>query len=141
KKPATNSVQSKSQNKTNRDFNVKLTENGHVKVTIDKIPLTDWTFNIEPDNPPVIGLIEIPSRAQSGALKLKYRVADDYGVTTANTHQNQFTSITANRQQPLGAAFKYPLNLTGQSTTEAEGTTFKDLTSHPWAGFEVTLYL
>ncbi len=168
KKPATNSVQSKSQNKTNRDFNVKLTENGHVKVTIDKIPLTDWTFNIEPDNPPVIGLIEIPSRAQSGALKLKYRVADDYGVTTANAHvkdvqlpketshedtppeqqdsfeseqQNQFTSITANRQQPLGAAFKYPLNLTGQSTTEAEGTTFKDLTSHPWAGFEVTLYL
>lgn len=134
-----------------REFHIKLAEQGAVKLNIDKVPLRHWAFNIIDDMPPIIGLIEAPSRAKSGALKLKYRVADDYGVIGAKAHiqdlalqdpeqPNQAEQLTED-ERPLGEAPEFPLNLPSTNTTEAEGETFKDLTSHPWAGFNVTLFL
>lgn len=131
-----------------KEFHLKLTENGPVKLTIDTIPLKDWRFEIIPDNPPIIGLVELPAPAQSRALKLKYRVADDYGVLEAKAHVKEIfkkdkpaASITNKEDRPLGSPVEYPLNLKEQGTKSSEGTTFKDLTDHPWAGLPITLYL
>lgn len=143
KKTATNSKKINT-----NEYHVKLIDNGPVKITIDKIPLRDWRFDIIPDSPPIIGLIELPSPAQSRALKLKYRVADDYGVLSAKAHIKEIFKkekaaniILDEEDRPLGSPFEYPLNLAEQGTKASEGTTFKDLTDHPWAGLPITLYL
>lgn len=133
-----------------KEFHLKLTENGPVKLTIDTIPLKDWRFEITPDNPPIIGLVELPAPAQSRALKLKYRVVDDYGVIEAKAHVKEIfqkdkdqtkPKIFSKEERPLGAPIEYPLNLSEQGTKSSEGTTYKDLTDHPWAGLPITLYL
>jgi uncharacterized protein (TIGR02302 family) len=134
--------------KNTKEFHLKLTEEGPVKLTIDTIPLKDWRFEIIADNPPIIGLVELPAPAQSRALKLKYRVADDYGVLEAKAHLKEIfnkeksdTSVVSKKDRPLGSPMEYPLNLKEQGTKSSEGTTFKDLTDHPWAGLPITLYL
>ncbi len=131
-----------------KEFHLKLTKNGPVKLTIDTIPLKDWRFEITPDNPPIIGLVELPAPAQSRALKLKYRVVDDYGVIEAKAHVKEIfqkdkakTTILNEEERPLGAPIEYPLNLSEQGTKSSEDTTYKDLTDHPWAGLPITLYL
>jgi uncharacterized protein (TIGR02302 family) len=142
-----NSEQTDNQNKT-KEFHIKLTENGPVKLTIDTIPLKDWRFEITPDNPPIIGLVELPVPAESRALKLKYRVADDYGVLEAKAHLKEIfekeksaTTLNNKEERPLGSPAEFPLNLKEQGTKSSEGTTYKDLTDHPWAGLPITLYL
>lgn len=134
--------------KSTRDFQVRMKSTSTVNLTINKIPLKSWKFTIKQDQPPIIGLIESPNRAQSGALKLKYRVADDYGVMSAKAHITNVTSL--NKQQtkkfnandrPLGTPPEYPLNLTEIGTKAGEAETFKDLTRHPWAGLIATLHL
>lgn len=142
-----NSEQTDNKNKT-KEFHIKLTENGPVKLTIDTIPLKDWRFEITPDNPPIIGLVELPVPAESRALKLKYRVADDYGVLEAKAHLKEIfkkeksaTTLNNKEERPLGSPAEFPLNLKEQGTKSSEGTTYKDLTDHPWAGLPITLYL
>lgn len=142
-----NSEQTDNQKKT-KEFHIKLTENGPVKLTIDTIPLKVWRFEITPDNPPIIGLVELPVPAESRALKLKYRVADDYGVLEAKAHLKEIfekdksaTTLNNKEERPLGSPAEFPLNLKEQGTKSSEGTTYKDLTDHPWAGLPITLYL
>ena len=125
-----------------------MTKPGPLQLTLDEIPLADWTFTIKDDMPPVIGLVEMPVRAQSGALKLKYRVADDYGVIGAKARiENvtfegvEITPETDDERRPLGSPPEYPLNLPQLGIKEGEGETFKDLTGHPWAGLAAELHL
>ena len=134
--------------KTTRDFHIKLKQNGAVSLQLDQIPLSRWQFDVTDDAPPIIGLIETPNRAQSGALKLKYRVVDDYGVMSAKA---QITNLMVDgkplpknlkpHEVPLGSPPNYPLNLSEIGTKSGEGETFKDLTRHPWAGLVGTLVL
>jgi uncharacterized protein (TIGR02302 family) len=140
----------KSTNKRTKEFHLKVTENGPVKLTIDTIPLKDWRFEIIPDSPPIIGLIEAPSAAASKTLKLKYRVVDDYGVISARAHikgiynENKKKSDLVNlndENRPLGGPIDYALNISKQKTKSSEDTTFKDLTDHPWAGLPIKLHL
>ncbi len=138
----------KSAKKTTQEFHIKLKQSGPVKLLLDEIPFASWEFDIAQDNHPIIGLIDAPTRAQTGALKLKYKVADDYGVIAANAH---FENVSIDGktpvidkpedQKPLGTPPIYPLNLPEQNTKEGEGETFRDLTRHPWAGLVATLYL
>ena len=134
--------------KTTRDFHIKLKHNGAVSLQLDQMPFTNWEFDVIDDTPPIIGLIETPVRAQSGALKLKYRIVDDYGVMSAKA---QITNLTVDgkplpenlkpHEIPLGTPPNYPLNLPEIGTKSGEGETFKDLTRHPWAGLVGTLVL
>lgn len=133
---------------TSREFTVKLEKAGRISLNADEVPITNWKFNIIPDNPPVIGLIEPPQKARSGALKLAYKVVDDYGVISAKAN---IVNVTINGrkipedypedQKPLGDPAIYPLVLPDLVTRQGEGETFKDLTRHPWAGLSATLYL
>jgi len=134
--------------KTTQEFHIKLKQSGPIKLLLDEIPFASWEFDVLEDNHPIIGLIDAPTRAQTGALKLKYKVADDYGVIAANAH---FENVSIDGktpaqdkpedQRPLGTPPVYPLNLPEQSTKSGQGETFKDLTRHPWAGLVATLYL
>lgn len=135
-------------NKKSREFQISLKKDGPLQLTLDEIPLKDWTFTIIEDMPPIIGLIEMPVKAQSGALKLKYRLADDYGIIRAKSRIDNVTfdgidsaAETDEDRRPLGDPPEFPLNLPQLVTKEGKAETFKDLTSHPWAGLTGDLYL
>ena len=122
-----------------------------------------WHFDVIKDRPPLIGLTDEPSRSPRGAIRFGYRVQDDYGVAAAEA---RFALADNNIGKPDGdtadvnkergkksdnaevndalRAFEPPLirlTLPRANAKAAEANTFKDLTSHPWAGLKVVMTL
>ncbi|MGE0753460.1 MAG: DUF4175 family protein [Variibacter sp.] len=63
-----------------------------------------WAFNAVPDHAPTITLIKDPEPQARGALKLSYRIEDDYGATQAEAKfalKNPPTSEKGNDPHPL----------------------------------------
>ena len=134
--------------KQTKEFTVKLTQSGTIKLTLEDHQLSRWFFEVQEDIPPIIGLTDYPTRAKSGALKLSYKVVDDYGVISAKAHiKSPMIDGKPPRpdldedQKPLGDPPEFSLNLPQIGVKSGKGETFKDLTRHPWAGLEATLYL
>jgi uncharacterized protein (TIGR02302 family) len=120
----------------------KLTLAGDSALTIarDGIPLLAWSFAVQPDAPPAIGLSRDPSATNSGALSLAYTLSDDYGVIAASgTIEPVEAASEASR--PLVMAPELPLNLPRMRMREGNGETIRDLSAHPWAGAKVRLRL
>lgn len=131
-----------------KEYNIKLSQSDKVSIVVDGIPLREWNFEVIEDQPPVIGLTDIPKAAASRSLNLKYRVADDYGVIGANAHIEDVSfgkdapkGPITEQNRPLGDPPIFPLNLPKANIKADKGETFKDLTSHPWAGLSTNLYL
>jgi len=130
------------------EFTIKLTKTGLIHIKADEVPLQNWNFNVIEDSPPIIDLIASPAKAPTGALKLNYKIVDDYGVVSANAHivDVKTKGQTSNpdlleEQKPLGTPPEFALNLPEVVTKEGKDETFQDLTRHPWAGLVATLYL
>jgi uncharacterized protein (TIGR02302 family) len=101
-----------------------------------------WSFNAVPDRPPTISLTKEPQRQARGALRLDYKMDDDYGVVSAQaTFARKETPDAAKPAHPLYEAPNFALTLPQARTRSGEAQTTHDLTEHPWAGAEVTLTL
>jgi len=120
-----------------------LAENGRVDMLKDETVVQSWTFQVKPDEPPMIRLDNDPERQLSGALKFSYLVRDDYGVVAAEAGISPVPDGSANAKEPrpLVEAPQFPLSLPPWTGTAKTGETIRDLTSHPWAGSEVDLVL
>jgi uncharacterized protein (TIGR02302 family) len=106
-----------------------------------------WSFTAIPDRAPVVELIRDPERLARGALRLDYRLEDDYGVIGGEA---TFAPKPSEQQQgqeapkpphPLYDAPKFSLSLPQARTRAGTGQTTHDLTEHPWSGSEVLLTL
>jgi uncharacterized protein (TIGR02302 family) len=95
----------------------------------------------------LVELIRDPERLARGALRLDYRLEDDYGVIGGEA---TFAPKPAGQQQgqeapkpahPLYDAPKFSLSLPQARTRAGTGQTTHDLTGHPWAGSDVLLTL
>ena len=147
----TNSVEKKDETQSgiqSHEFTIKLTQTGPINLKADEISLQNWNFKVIEDRPPIIDLIAAPKKAPTGALKLNYKVLDDYGVVSAKAHivDVKTKEQTANpnlpeKQKPLGSPPEFALNLPEIVTKIGKDETFQDLTRHPWAGLVATLYL
>jgi uncharacterized protein (TIGR02302 family) len=101
-----------------------------------------WNFTAIPDRAPTIELIRDPERQARGALRLDYRLEDDYGVIDAKaTFARKEEKSSENPPRPLFNAPDYALVLPQQRTRAGTAQTTHDLTEHPWAGGEVMLTL
>jgi uncharacterized protein (TIGR02302 family) len=101
-----------------------------------------WNFVAVPDKPPSIALIKEPQRQARGALRLDYKVEDDYGVTGAQATFAQKNDPDAEKPaHPLYEAPNFALTLPQARTRQGEAQTTHDLTEHPWAGTEVAMTL
>ena len=101
-----------------------------------------WNFTAIPDRAPNIELLKDPERQARGALRLDYRMDDDYGVVEAKaTFAPKDTSSPDTPRHPLFAAPDYALALPQARTKSGAAQTTHDLTEHPWAGAEVTMTL
>ncbi len=104
-----------------------------------------WSFAAIPDRPPSIAITKDPERQLSGALRLDYKMSDDYGVVAAKA---EFTLKDANGEKaggkpahPLFGPPEFKLNLPQARTRAGSAQTTHDLTAHPWAGAEVAVRL
>ncbi len=101
-----------------------------------------WSFTAVADRPPTIALIKEPQRQARGALRLDYKVEDDYGVTGAQATFARKPEPGAEKPaHPLYEPPNFPLTLPQARTRAGEAQTTHDLTEHPWAGTEVTMTL
>jgi uncharacterized protein (TIGR02302 family) len=106
-----------------------------------------WALSVAPDRPPTIafaGPIEVSHRA---VMLFKYKADDDYGIAGAEARVERIpvapegggASAPALRQ--IGKPPVFPLSLPRAPVKSAEAKTYKDLTSHPWAGLPVVVTL
>jgi uncharacterized protein (TIGR02302 family) len=99
-----------------------------------------WTFKVIPDRAPTIALTRDPERQARGALKLDYKVDDDYGVVEGKA-VFALKDTDAAGKHPLYGPPEFPLTLPQLRTRSGAAQTTRDLSDNPWAGAEVTVTL
>lgn len=95
-----------------------------------------------PDKPPVIALVGDPKANLRGSLTLRYKIDDDYGVTSAEA---AFSKPVVDGKPVTGRTLvdppKMPLALPSGRGGLGEAETTADLAENPWAGAQVTMVL
>lgn len=99
-----------------------------------------WNFTAIPDRVPNIALTKDPERQARGALRLEYKMDDDYGVIESKA-TFALKDKDAGKARPLFGAPEFALTLPQARTRNGAAQTTHDLTGHPWAGAEVVLTL
>ncbi|HEY2419207.1 MAG TPA: TIGR02302 family protein, partial [Steroidobacteraceae bacterium] len=101
-----------------------------------------WNFTAIPDRAPTIELTKDPERQARGALRLDYKMEDDYGVVEAKaTFALKDEESSDKPRHPLFTAPDYALTLPQARTRSGAAQTTHDLTEHAWAGAEVVMTL
>ena len=148
--PAINGVeQSDLVNTTPIEHEIELNESGFVNISNGRETSHSWFFEIEPDLNPEIAFEEDPDIQPGGGLQLIYQVTDDYGVLQAEAKfeadpdaPEQFGIINENyKVRSLIEPPNIKLTLPSQSSEDSVAETYRNLTTHPWAGSDVILTL
>jgi len=101
-----------------------------------------WTFSAIPDRAPTIELIKDPERQTRGAVRLDYKMDDDYGVVGAQATFELKDKAPADKpRHPLFTAPDFALTLPQARTRSGAAQTTRDITEHAWAGAEVVMTL
>jgi uncharacterized protein (TIGR02302 family) len=101
-----------------------------------------WNFTAIPDRPPNIELTKEPERQARGALRIDYKMDDDYGVVEAKaTFTLKIEQASEKPSHPLFTAPDYALTLPQARTRSGAAQTTHDLTEHAWAGADVVMTL
>ena len=90
-----------------------------------------WTFTAIPDRAPTIELTKDPERQARGALRLDYKMDDDYGVVEAKATFALKDEATVRQATPsIVHAPEYALTLPQARTRSGAAQTTHDLTEH-----------
>lgn len=115
-------------------ISIEVTSGDRLAVVQNDVTLAEWPLILLPDEAPRIEFLAPPARSERAALRIDYSARDDYGLA----------SIIA-RIRRLDDAGIAPLDielaLPGTDLKQADGTSYHDLTPHPWAGLAVTIQL
>ncbi|HEY3149406.1 MAG TPA: TIGR02302 family protein [Dongiaceae bacterium] len=86
-----------------------------------------WPIQLRPDMPPTAALQE-PRATERGVLHLVYGGNDDFGV-------NDMRLVITQGKESL----ELPLTSQGADPRQVKGSSYQDLTAHPWAGLQVEM--
>lgn len=126
---------------------------GTVRATANGSTVGSWTFDVIPDQLPRITLTKVPEPSPRGALKLTYKVEDDYGVASAEARFEKVRPKAADPakawareelkgpRRPLERPPVMALRLPRPNAKDGEAQTHLELGSHQWAGLEVRMQL
>ncbi len=124
----------------------KLTRPVVVRLTDGGRTVASWPIVMVPDAPPAVEITADPQGDSSGALVVKWKTADDYGVSGLSSE----ISLSDTQEDGEGIAGngvflfdppQFPIALRRAVPREEAGTTSADLTAHPWAGLTVDMVL
>jgi uncharacterized protein (TIGR02302 family) len=108
--------------------------------------LAEWRIEVIPDAAPKIDFAEDPVPEPMGALSVKWKASDDYGVARITAEfeladeQDGQVGIAGNGVF-LYDPPQFPVTMKKPQAKQAEGTSVNDLTAHPWAGLTVKMTL
>ncbi|MGO8955272.1 MAG: TIGR02302 family protein [Rhodomicrobium sp.] len=134
-------------NGTYAEYTQKIERSARLSIHRSFGPERSWLLTAVPDLPPKIvfaGPVEVSPR---GVMLFKYKVDDDYGVMSAEARIERIVPQPGNgggatEELPqIGKPPIFPLSLPKPPVRSAEGKTYRDLTSHPWAGLPVVITL
>ena len=128
-----------------------LTQGSQLTIQHKDQILIQWPITIIADLPPEIELTAPPGRTKQLALRLDYKIKDDYGVQTARAILEQphgafkksGNGSLDRANDPIGQeeSEELFLLLPTRETKVHQGQHYADLTAHPWAGTGVMLSL
>jgi uncharacterized protein (TIGR02302 family) len=134
------------QNEATYQSETKITESVVARTLDGDTTLAQWRIDIIPDAPPEIDFAGDPQAEPSGALSVKWKSKDDYGVAQITAR----FKLADEQDGEIGIAgngvFMYdppqfPITMKKPQARQAEGTSANDLTAHPWAGLTVEMTL
>ncbi len=105
-----------------------------------------WALTVIPDRAPTIGFVGPVEVSPRGVMLFKYKVDDDYGVTSAEARIERAPPSSGSKSSSealplIGKPPVFPLSLPRAPVKAAEGKTYRDLTAHPWAGLPAVVTL
>ncbi|MCG8652014.1 MAG: DUF4175 domain-containing protein, partial [Pirellulales bacterium] len=108
-------------------------------VSLEGDELGGWALIVVPDTAPEVSMPRAPQPTQRSALRIDYLANDDYGVEKMSIRLER---VDGNAQPVEGQepfSIDVPVSTNGQA--RVQGTIFRDLTPHRWAGEKVALSL
>lgn len=110
-----------------------LTGGDQLTISDGRRNLGDWPLVVRPDDVPDIQFTQDPSASRRGALRIDWKASDDYGVE----------AVTGDIRRPGADKGIDPitLKLGSPRRPQASGSSYQDLTDHPWAGLSVEMRL
>ena len=109
-----------------------LSTPGNISVRRGWSSLARWKITIIPDQPPAVAFAEPPGASKRGEIRLDYNATDDYGVASVSLRAR----MVPNNLHIVADPIDVPL-ATEQDEKTLKGSSFQDLTAHPWAGMKV----
>ena len=85
------------------ELKLEVRKSGTVTVYAGGIQLLSWPFQVIPDHPPKIAITKDPEKSPRGALKLFFKVEDDYGVVSAESRIKPHAAEGGQDRDRLGA--------------------------------------
>jgi uncharacterized protein (TIGR02302 family) len=124
----------------------KLTRPALVTIIDGERELIAWRISVIPDSPPTAAFTAEPAADAMGALTVKWKADDDYGVARIVSE----ISLSDTQDGEIGIAGNgvflfdapvFPIALRKSAPKHEAGSTSADLTAHPWAGLMVEMVL
>ncbi|MGE4218191.1 MAG: TIGR02302 family protein [Alphaproteobacteria bacterium] len=113
-----------------------LETGGTVTVQQGRTVLAGWHIEIQPDTAPSIAFAKPPSQTRNAVLRLDFRATDDHGIEHATAQIRRLDESQTAAGEPM--TVDLPL---GSNRRRLTGTSYHDLTPHPWAGLPVEIVL
>lgn len=101
--------------------------------------LASWPIALVSDGAPEVQVTALPEATAEGLLRFDYQASDDYGVEQVTAVIRRGDGDVFLEDGDGGVRVAVPLASPG--ATAAEGRSQHDLTSHRWAGLEVSIHL
>jgi uncharacterized protein (TIGR02302 family) len=112
----------------------KIASDEAISVVAGMRTLARWHIRAIPDEPPSIAFAQPPKRTARDAVKFAITAGDDYGVASARA----IIRPTRQTKRQRVLVVDLPLSSSGKTIND---TVYRDLTSDPYAGLEVTITL
>ncbi|MGI9477213.1 MAG: TIGR02302 family protein [Hyphomicrobiaceae bacterium] len=116
--------------------------------------LAGWAFNVIPDYAPTVEMTKPLEKTRRGAMKLYYKMEDDYGIASAEAVLERMPldpgdpktswarkNVLKGPRPPLTRPPKLTLRIPPRRAKKPETWSFHDIGSHPWAGLPVRMTL
>ncbi len=125
-----------------------------VRLLANGAELARWPLNIISDQPPQISFTKDMETTPRGAMRLFYRMTDDYGIASAEAKLERMPlvpgdpktawarpNILKGPRPPLERPPKIILRIPPRGAKDPKTWSFHELGSHPWAGMPVRITL
>ncbi len=127
----------------NHQIETSIETGSEIAVLQEQRVLGRWPIAVTPDRPPSVAFGGQPTASPRAALKLPFEASDDYGIESLSLQmwRQGGDATTTMQTEQTEQTEEIELALPSLRPRQAKGSSQKDLTPHPWAGFEVVLRL